>query len=55
MNFIGIQVLRRRSPSSLFYYLLIGLFTNETIYLLLTEGQAIFTDFLLVRMKASYF
>ena len=46
MNLTGFQVLIRKKPASLFYYFLAGLFVNETIYLILTESQAIFNDYL---------
>ena len=46
MNLTGFQVLIRKKPASLFYYFLAGLLVNETIYLILTESQAIFNDYL---------
>ena len=44
MNLIGFQVVRKRKPVSMFYFFLASIFINETIYLILTEVQAIITD-----------
>ncbi len=46
LNFVAVKILNKRKPTSLFNFLLIGLLSVETMYLVITMLQYLFSKFL---------